>query len=248
VTYTTSSRYYWRLDVELSDNTSTSDNLLVGIAWGNSEGVPGNNVNTSDLQATGSDGQTWYRHRIPIPAGMNRTNLTIKVRHQQDSWDGTSAESRLYVDLVSAAAAVTLGKLSQSYDGTPRPVSITTDPPGLPVNVTYNGSPNAPTNAGTYAVVGSISDVNFVGQTTNTLVVSLPPQGLTARITSDHQLSLNLTGSPNFAYVLLSATNLTLPISWQPVITNVANSSGNWSVTISNLQTTPSAFYRATGL
>jgi hypothetical protein len=247
VTYTTSSRYYWRLDVELSDNASTNDNLLIGVAWGSSEGVPGNYVNTSDLQATGSDGQTWFRHRIPIPAGMNHTNLTIKIRHQQDSWDGTSAESRLYVDLVSAAAAVTLGNLSQSYDGTPKPVSIITDPPGLAVNVTYNGSPDAPTNLGTYAVVGTISDVNFIGQTTNTLVVGLPPQGLTVRITSDHQLSLNLTGSPNFSFVLLSATNLTLPISWQPVITNVANSSGNWSMTISNLQTTPSAFYRATG-
>jgi hypothetical protein len=89
---------------------------------------------------------------------------------------------------------------------------------------------------------------NCVGQTTNTLVVSLPPQGLTARITSEHHLTLNLTGSPNFPYVLLSATNLTLPISWQPVTTNVARSSGNWSMTISNLQTTSSAFYRATGL
>ena len=120
VSYTTSSRFYWRLDVELSDNASTNDNLLAGIAWGNSEGVPGNYVNTSDLQATGSDGQIWYRHRIPIPAGMSHTNLTIKVRHQQDSWDGTSAESMLYFDLVSAAAVVTLGNLNQVYDGLPK--------------------------------------------------------------------------------------------------------------------------------
>ena len=51
---------------------------------------------------------------------MSHTNLTIKVRHQQDSWDGTSAESMLYFDLVSAAAVVTLGNLNQVYDGLPK--------------------------------------------------------------------------------------------------------------------------------
>ncbi|MEE9913043.1 MAG: FG-GAP-like repeat-containing protein [Deltaproteobacteria bacterium] len=105
VSYTTSSRYYWRLDVELSDGTNTSTIELACVAWGNGEGCTGNYQNTSDSQATGSDGQTWYRHPIPIPAEMNRANLTIKIRHQQDSWDGTTAESSFYYDLVSAPSA-----------------------------------------------------------------------------------------------------------------------------------------------
>ena len=45
-------------------------------------------------------------------------------------------------------ATVTLGNLSQTYDGTPRLVSYTTDPTGLTANITYNGSTTAPTNAG----------------------------------------------------------------------------------------------------
>jgi hypothetical protein len=247
VAYTTSSRYYWRLDVELSDGASTNSSGLVGIAWGNSEGVPGNAMNTSDLQATGSDGQTWYRHRIPIPTYMNHSNLTIKVRHQQDSWDGTSAESRLYVDLISAAASVALGDLNQTYDGRVKRISVTTTPPGLAVNVTYNGSLSAPTNAGSYTVIGTISDVNFVGSATNTLIVGLPPQGLAVRLTNYRQLGLTLHGSPNFRYVLLSATDLAPPISWQPVVTNLADANGDWSVTISNIESTASTFYRAGG-
>ncbi len=32
---------------------------------------------------------------------MNRNNLTVKIRHEQDSWDGNTAQSSLYYDLVT---------------------------------------------------------------------------------------------------------------------------------------------------
>jgi alpha-tubulin suppressor-like RCC1 family protein len=70
-----------------------------------------------------------------------------------------------------AVATVTLGNLSQSYDGTPKNVSFTTLPPGLSVNVTYNGSANPPTAVASYTVVGTISELNWRGSTTNTLVI-----------------------------------------------------------------------------
>jgi len=40
------------------------------------------------------------------------------------------------------------------------------------VNITYNGSPNAPTNAGSYTVIGTINDSNYVGSVTNTLTIN----------------------------------------------------------------------------
>ncbi len=68
-------------------------------------------------------------------------------------------------------ATVTLGNLSQPYDGTAKAVSATTDPTNLVVWVTYNGSASAPTNAGSYTVIGTISDARYYGSATNTLVI-----------------------------------------------------------------------------
>jgi rhamnogalacturonan endolyase len=71
-----------------------------------------------------------------------------------------------------ATAAITFGGLRQPYDGTPRVVTVTTDPAGLTVNVTYNGQPTAPTKPGSYVVVATIDDPNYTGSQTDTLVVT----------------------------------------------------------------------------
>ncbi len=71
-------------------------------------------------------------------------------------------------------AVVTLADLNQVYNGTARIVTATTVPGGLNVVVTYNGSINAPTNAGSYEVIGTISELNYVGSVTNTLTVVAP--------------------------------------------------------------------------
>jgi len=116
------------------------------------------------------------------------------------------------------------------------------------VNLTYNGSQNAPTNAGSYTVVGVISDPNYYGSATNTLVVGLSPQSFTAGMAGSvngQQLTLQLTGTPNYPYILQSATNLTPPINWQCVFTNCADTNGNWSFCVTNLTVMPGCFYRA---
>ena len=76
--------------------------------------------------------------------------------------------------LVVSAAAATLsfGSLSQAYDGAARSVTVTTTPASLANTVTYNGSANAPTNAGSYTVIATITNPNYTGSATNTLVVS----------------------------------------------------------------------------
>jgi predicted aconitase with swiveling domain len=42
----------------------------------------------------------------------------------------------------------------------------------LTVNLTYNGLVNAPTNAGSYTVIGTINDANYSGSATNTLIIA----------------------------------------------------------------------------
>lgn len=69
-------------------------------------------------------------------------------------------------------ATITLSDLSQTYNGSPRPVTATTTPAGLPVLLTYNGSVTAPTAAGTYTVSAVIDDPAVIGSATGTLVIS----------------------------------------------------------------------------
>jgi probable HAF family extracellular repeat protein len=69
-------------------------------------------------------------------------------------------------------ASVFLGDLAQTYDGTARTVSATTDPAGLAVEITYDGLAWAPTNAGIYAVTGAIAEANWEGWTNGVLIVA----------------------------------------------------------------------------
>lgn len=75
------------------------------------------------------------------------------------------------VTVTPAPATVTLSNLAQTYDGAPKPVTATTDPPGLTISITYDGSPDAPVDAGSYAVSAVITDPNYQGSASGTLVI-----------------------------------------------------------------------------
>ena len=163
---------------------------------------------------------------------------------------GSTGGQSLAVGTMQASATVALGNLNQLYTGSAINVTASTMPPGLKVNLTYNGSPLAPTNAGSYTVIGTISDPNYYGSATNTLVIGLPPQSFTASNTSGvngTQLTLQLSGTPTYPYILQTATNLTPPVNWQSMFTNPADANGNWDLTVSNLVALPGGFYRAVG-
>ena len=77
-------------------------------------------------------------------------------------------------DLPRTPATVTLSNLVQAYDGSPRVVTVTTDPAGLAVAVTYDGSAEPPVGVGTYAVQATIVSEDYEGAATGTLVVVSP--------------------------------------------------------------------------
>ncbi len=87
--------------------------------------------------------------------------------------------------ITAQPAKVTLGNLNQEY-GSTTPVTVTTDPSGLATSVTYNGSPTVPTNAGSYTVVAKITDPNYTGSSTETLVVA--PRPITVTATTDDKI------------------------------------------------------------
>ena len=73
--------------------------------------------------------------------------------------------------IAKATATVNLGSLNQTYDGTPKPATATTDPVGLTVTFTYNGEATAPTAANSYAVVATVVNANYEGIDSGTLVI-----------------------------------------------------------------------------
>jgi hypothetical protein len=83
-----------------------------------------------------------------------------------------------------AAATISLGNLSQLYDGSPKPAIATTNPPGLRVlSLTYDGSAVAPTNAGSYAVVASLDNPDYTApDALGTLVIA--PAGTATAVAS----------------------------------------------------------------
>ena len=93
------------------------------------------------------------------------------------NWNAAPEVTNSYT-IAKAEAEVTLHDLAQTYDGTPRVVTASTTPIGLTVNITYDGSETAPTDAGSYSITGVVDDVMYVGMQTGTLVVSKGAAGV----------------------------------------------------------------------
>ena len=88
-----------------------------------------------------------------------------------------------------APAQVVLQDLAQTYDGAPKSVLATTEPAGLAVELTYDGSADAPVAAGAYAVVATVYDANYEGSATGTLVVAKAEQTIDFPALPDRSVS-----------------------------------------------------------
>ncbi len=100
----------------------------------------------------------------PTNVGTYAVVGTVNEVNYQGSASGTLVVNK-------ATAPVSIGSLSQTYDGSARAATATTTPGGLMVDFTYEGSTTAPTNAGSYAVVGTVNEANYQGSASGTLVI-----------------------------------------------------------------------------
>ena len=178
---------------------------------------------------------------------LTGTTHTNAGDYPADAWSfsgGTNyndASGTAHDVIGKATASVTLGSLAQTYDGTPRSATAVTTPPGLTVLLTYNGSGTAPTDAGSYTVVGTISDANYEGSSTGTLVISQATITITwsnpadivygtALSATQLNATANVPGSflytPAAGTVLGVADNQTLHVAFTPTdSTNYSSSS-----------------------
>jgi len=118
------------------------------------------------------DGVTWSNTQNKIVNMNSQLMVGLVVSSKNNSLLNTAIFDSVSLTFNKAAAAVTLSDLAATFDGTVKAVTATTDPEGLKVNFTYDGSATAPTAVGSYAVVATIDHSNYQGSANGTLVIS----------------------------------------------------------------------------
>lgn len=78
-----------------------------------------------------------------------------------------------------AVATVSIANTAHVYDGNPKAATYLTTPSGLNVILTYNGSSSVPAQAGAYALLANIDNVNYIGSVTGTLTIAKGTQTIT---------------------------------------------------------------------
>jgi len=141
---------------------------------------PGGQVTTNRVGlAASADSGLPVSFSADGPANLSGTNLSFTgagaVRVVADGGQNAdwhpAPEVTNTIAVSKATATVSLGGLLQTNNGLPRVVTASTAPPGLAVDITYNGGAVAPVASGSYAVTGTVNDALYQGAQGGTLVV-----------------------------------------------------------------------------
>jgi uncharacterized protein YfiM (DUF2279 family) len=154
---------------------------------------------------------------VPTGAGSYTVIGTINDANYQGSTTGTLV-------IGQATGSVTLGSLSQTYNGSAKAATATTTPSGLAVSFTYNGSATVPTGAGSYTVIGTINDANYQGSATGTLVIGQATGAVTLG-----SLSQTYDGTAKPATATTTPSGLTVTFSYNGSAT-IPTGAGSYTV------------------
>jgi DNA/RNA endonuclease G (NUC1) len=153
----------------------------------------------------------------PVNAGAYTVVATVSDPNYSGSVTGT-------LTIAKAPAVVALSNLTQTYDGSPKSASASTTPPGLSTVLTYDGGSTAPTNAGSYAVVATIVDGNYVGSVGGTLVIGKATAGVTLG-----GLNATYSGAPHAVTATTAPAGLTVTFTYDGSATAPTNA-GSYAV------------------
>ena len=186
-----------------------------------------------------------------IPAGTTAGTYTINASYSGTNFSA-SANTSAVLTIGKSAASISLSSYSGTYDGTQKAVLATTIPANLSVNFTYNGNSAAPSNVGTYAVLGTINDANYQGTATSTVSISVAALTVTANPGTKIYGTVNppFTGSMTglvagdgivASYTSLAVTrtaigtyNSNSPEAITPTLADPKGKLGNYAVTSTN--------------
>jgi len=115
-------------------------------------------------------------------------------------------------------------------------------PPGLTVQLTYNGSSSAPIAPGNYTVIGTVSAGNYSGAATNVLQI-FSPIVLTAEV-ANGVFTINFTNKAGSTFTVLGTPELSALSGWTNLGAVVEISSGRFQFSDFGVRTNSSFFYR----
>ena len=210
--------------------------------------IAGQGVSFSVI-ATGTSPFTyqWKKGGVSV-SGATSATLTLSNVQNGDAGSYTVVVTNSVSSTTSAAATLTvnaktmatvvLGSLSATYDGSAHAATATTTPASLAFDLTYNGSATAPTNAGTYVVVGTINDATYQGSSSGNLIIakitpvitwSAPAAIVSGTALSSTQLNATANVAGSFVYNPASGTvpsvgTLSLSAAFTPADTTNYNS------------------------
>ncbi|HML77906.1 putative Ig domain-containing protein, partial [Geobacter sulfurreducens] len=184
-----------------------------------------------------------------------RTLSVVFTPSDPNAYTSASATVSLTVD--KAVASVSLTGLSATYDGTPKAVAASTTPPGLGINLTYAGGSSAPTAAGSYPVVATVTDANYSGSATGTLAIARavpviswaePAAVYAGTVLGSSQLNATADVAGSFSYnpaagtVLSTAGPVTLTATFTPAdAVNYTTATRSVSITVTMAPQQPPA-------
>ena len=100
--------------------------------------------------------------------------ITVKASQAGNSSFAAASDVQQTIVVNKGSATINLdsSSLNQTFDDSRKSVTATTTPTGLTTTITYNGNTIPPSAVGSYAVVVTITDGNFQGSVTGTLVIA----------------------------------------------------------------------------
>ena len=187
---------------------------------------------------TGSNPTLNTTFSVTPTGGIHTFTATYNASHS-DPNNATSTSSAATVSVFKQQAQVTLGNLSPTYTGSTLSATATVTGsngsvvPGIRVDLTYNGG-GAPTNAGSYAVVGTINDTNYSGSISGTFTInkaagSIVYTGVSGITYDGTQHLAAAVPTPNVAVTLAYA-----PISGGTPTAIAPTNAGTYTVTATN--------------
>jgi uncharacterized repeat protein (TIGR01451 family) len=174
-------------------------------------------------------------------------SVTVRASQAGDANFNVALDVDRSFNVAKGSATIALSNLSQTYDGTAKPVTATTNPVGLSgLSITYNGSGSAPTNVGGYSVVASLANDNYsasdasgilaIGKASQTITFDQPANktygdasfGVSASSSSGLPLSFSIISGP------ATIVGSTVSLNGAGTVTVRASQSGNANYNAAN--------------
>lgn len=144
--------------------------------------------------------------------GAGSTTITAAQDGNANYMAATAVNQQLTIN--RATATLNLANLAHVYDGASKTAQVHTSPSGLTgLTVTYNGNTDAPVNAGSYAVVAQLDNLNYEPvQATGSLVIDKAAQAisfapLAAKTFGDADFTITANGGQSGNAVTFTSSN-----------------------------------------